>query len=70
MSLEEDPDSGREQVVALTPAGERHLVRMIERATAYVQTIVDHMDAEQIIAGIAFFEKIRDVVAINQSHDT
>ena len=40
---------------------------MIERATAYVQEIVDHMDDEQIVAGIAFFEKIRDVVAMWES---
>ena len=62
VSLEEHPDSAREQIVALTRKGERRLVEMIERATQYVQRIVDHMDDEQIIAGIAFFEKIRDVV--------
>ncbi|MEM7542825.1 MAG: hypothetical protein AAF384_14760 [Pseudomonadota bacterium] len=66
VSLEEDPNSAREQIVALTPKGERHLIEMIERATAYVQTIVDHMDSEQIIAGISFFEKIRDVVALKE----
>lgn len=62
VSLQEDPNSGREQVVTLTAKGERHLAAMIERGTAYVQWIVDQMDASQVVAGIAFFEKIRDVV--------
>ena len=60
--MHEDPNSGREKIIALTPKGKRHLADMIERATAYVQTIVDHMNDEQIVSGIAFFEKIRDVV--------
>ena len=60
--LEESPTSAREQVVTLTARGERHMAAMIERGTAYVQQIVDHMDDPQIVSGISFFEKIRDVV--------
>lgn len=62
VALEEDPRSGREKIVSLTPAGERHIAEMIARGTAYVQRIVDEMDDRQIVEGIAFFEKIRDVV--------
>lgn len=60
--LQEDPRSGREQIVTLTPKGQRHLAAMIERGTAYVQWIVDQMDESLVVDGIAFFEKIRDVV--------
>jgi DNA-binding MarR family transcriptional regulator len=62
VSLNEDPRSGREQIVTLTGKGERHLEAMIGRGTAYVQWIIDQMDERQIVEGIAFFEKIRDVV--------
>jgi len=62
VALQEDPRSGREQIVTLTPKGQRHLAAMIERGTAYVQWIVDQMDEKLVIDGIAFFEKIRDVV--------
>lgn len=62
VALEEDPRSGREKIVVLTLKGERQLAEMIERGTAYVQQIVDHMDDAQVVSGIAFFEKIRDVV--------
>ncbi|MFN2425661.1 MAG: hypothetical protein ABR587_04345 [Candidatus Binatia bacterium] len=60
--LKEDPRSGREQIVTLTVKGERHLAAMIERGTAYVQWIVNQMDDALVVDGIAFFEKIRDVV--------
>jgi DNA-binding MarR family transcriptional regulator len=62
VALQEDPRSGREQIVTLTAKGEKHLAAMIERGTAYVQWIVDQMEDRQIVEGIAFFEKIRDVV--------
>ncbi|MEM7468644.1 MAG: winged helix DNA-binding protein [Pseudomonadota bacterium] len=58
----EDPDSGREKIVSLTPKGERHLASMIERGTAYVQLIVDGLSDDQIINGIDFFERISEVV--------
>jgi DNA-binding MarR family transcriptional regulator len=62
VALQEDPRSGREQVVTLTAKGQKHLAAMIERGTAYVQWIVDQMDDRHVVEGIAFFEKIRDVV--------
>ena len=55
--LDESPDSAREQIVRLTKRGEREIASMIERGVRYVQQIVDHMDDEQIVNGIAFFEK-------------
>jgi DNA-binding MarR family transcriptional regulator len=61
--LEEDPASGREKVVFLTPRGEAHLARMIERGVAYVQRIIDDMTPEEIRQGLHFFERITAIVA-------
>ena len=60
---DEDPNSGREKVVSLTPRGERHMAAMIERGTAYVQLIVDGLSDSQIINGIDFFERITAIVS-------
>lgn len=59
---DEDPQSGREKLVSLTPRGETHLGEMIERGTAYVQLIVDGLNDAQIVNGIDFFERITAVV--------
>ena len=60
---DEDPNSGREKVVSLTPRGERHMAAMIERGTAYVQLIVDGLSDSKIINGIDFFERITAIVS-------
>lgn len=60
--LEEDPRSGREKIVRLTPRGEAHIEAMIARGTAYVQRIIDHMDAAEIVSGLAFFRSIERIV--------
>lgn len=60
--LDEDPSSGREKVVTLTPKGIAHLEAMISRGTAYVQLIVDRLDDDQIVNGLDFFARITEVV--------
>ena len=60
--LDEDPVSGREKIVTLTAAGERHLGSMIERGTAYVERIMDHMTDRQIVNGLDFFAAITAIV--------
>jgi DNA-binding MarR family transcriptional regulator len=60
--LDEDPESGREKIVTLTRAGEAHLEQMIRRGTAYVQLIVDELNANQIVNGLDFFARITEVV--------
>ncbi|MGE0485153.1 MAG: MarR family winged helix-turn-helix transcriptional regulator [Gammaproteobacteria bacterium] len=60
--LEEDPRSGREKIVRLTPRGEAHIEAMIARGTAYVQRIIDHMDDAEIVNGLAFFRSIERIV--------
>jgi len=60
--LDEDPASGREKIVTLTPDGEAHLAEMIRRGTAYVQRIVDELNDGQIVHGLDFFARITEVV--------
>ncbi len=62
VTLKEDPASGREKIVSLTPKGEAHLKRMIAQGTAYVQRIIDPMSDEEINNGLHFFERIGEVV--------
>ena len=62
VTLKEDPASGREKIVSLTPKGEAHLKRMIAQGTAYVQRIIDPMSDEEINSGLHFFERIGEVV--------
>lgn len=60
--LEEDPRSGREKIVRLTPRGEAHIEAMIARGTAYVQRIIDHMSGAEIVNGLEFFRRIERIV--------
>ncbi len=62
LRLEGNPASGREKLVILTAAGERQLQAMIGRGTAHVQRIIDEMDDAQVLAGLAFFEKITAII--------
>lgn len=54
----EDPRSGREKTVRLTPKGEKHIAAMIARATALIEEIMAEMDAGTVRDGTAFFEAI------------
>ena len=58
----EDPRSGREKIVTLTPAGEDYLVEMILRGRDYVQRIVDGLSDDQVVHGLDFFRRISAIV--------
>ena len=60
--LIEDPKSGREKIVVLTPKGEAHMKKMIAGGEAYVQRIIDHMTDEEIVRGLHFFKRISEIV--------
>jgi DNA-binding MarR family transcriptional regulator len=55
--LVEDPQSGREKLVILTPKGERFLVTMVERGREFLRPMVAQLPAEEIRAGIHFFRR-------------
>lgn len=60
--LVENPRSGREKIVVLTPKGEAHMKKMIAGGEAYVQRIIDHMTDEEIRQGLHFFKRISEIV--------
>lgn len=60
--LVEDPKSGREKIVLLTPKGEAHMKKMIAGGEAYVQRIIDHMSDEEIERGLHFFRRVSEIV--------
>lgn len=60
--LVENPKSGREKIVVLTPKGEAHMKKMIAGGEAYVQRIIDHMSDEEIERGLHFFRRISEIV--------
>jgi DNA-binding MarR family transcriptional regulator len=60
--LVENPNSGREKIVILTPKGEAHMTKMIADGEAYVQRIIDHMSDEEIRQGLHFFNRISEIV--------
>ena len=62
VQLVEDPRSGREKIVKLTPKGEVHMKKMIAGGEAYVQRIIDHMSDEEIEQGLHFFKRISEIV--------
>lgn len=62
LKLAEDPASGREQVVTLTPKGRASIAQMKARGTQYIERITAEMSDEEIVQGLKFFARIRDIV--------
>jgi len=60
---EEDPTSGREKTVRLTPKGERYLDDMIDRGTRFIELIVERLSERGQIEGLNFFQEVTDAVA-------
>jgi DNA-binding MarR family transcriptional regulator len=58
--VSEDPDSGREKRVTVTPAGRRYYKRMAENATAYIKLATDRMSVEENSMGIHMFRTISE----------
>src|SRR5262245_7606320 len=62
----EDPHSGREKQVFVTPKGERFLLNMVTRGQQFLQQIVEQIPEELVKTGIEFlgqataaFERVR-----------
>lgn len=56
--ITEDPNSGREKIVTVTPAGQRYYKRMVENASAYIKLATDRMTTEENSMGIHMFRTI------------
>lgn len=58
--ITEDPNSGREKIVTVTPAGQRYYKRMVENASAFIKLATDRMTVEENSMGIHMFRTISD----------
>ena len=58
--ISEDPESGREKLVTVTPAGQRYYKQMADNASAFVKLATDRMSVEENSMGIHMFRVISD----------
>jgi DNA-binding MarR family transcriptional regulator len=64
--LAEDPTSGREKMVILTPKGERFLAEMVEQGKQFLQPLIAQFSPEEISTGLQFFR--RGMAIVQQAH--
>ena len=55
VQVTEDPDSGREKTVSLTPEGKRFLAAMAEKGQQLLRPLLAQLSAEEIRTGIHLF---------------
>ena len=61
ITISEDPNSGREKLVTVTPAGKRYYKRMVDNATSFIKLATDRMSTEENSMGIHMFQRITDI---------
>jgi DNA-binding MarR family transcriptional regulator len=61
VQISEDPESGREKLVKLTPKGERFVAAMVENGKALIKRATDRMTQDEIDTGIHFFRIISQI---------
>jgi DNA-binding MarR family transcriptional regulator len=60
IELEEDPNSGREKLITLTPAGEKHCNEMIASACNVIKRITENFSEDENKMGIYMFMRMDD----------
>jgi DNA-binding MarR family transcriptional regulator len=63
LTILEDPASGREKIVTLTPKGERFLAEMIKNGVGHITKIVAGLTDEQIVSGMDFLARVSEIDA-------
>ncbi len=58
----ENPHSGREKQVFLTPKGERFLATMVEQGTIFLEKIVEQLTAGEVQSGIQFLSRVTTIL--------
>ena len=61
VTIQEDPNSGREKIVKMTPKGLKFLEQMIENATGLIKVLTDKLTDEEIVQGLHFFARLSDI---------
>ncbi len=62
IQMAEDPRSGREKQVWLTPKGERFVQQMVARGCQFVSGLAQNFSAEEIREVIVFFRRLTEVI--------
>ena len=63
VNIEEDPESGREKIVVLTPKGEKFVEQMYENGCNLIKLATDQMTPEEVDMGIYMFQRISEIFA-------
>jgi DNA-binding MarR family transcriptional regulator len=58
LQIMEDPRSGREKLVILTPKGEQFLLTMVEQGRQFIHRIVVRLSEEGIRGGLLFLQEV------------
>lgn len=61
ITITEDPRSGREKLIQLTPKGEKFLLHMVENGRLLIKRLTDAMTEQEINQGIHIFRRISEV---------
>ncbi|MGH8012057.1 MAG: MarR family winged helix-turn-helix transcriptional regulator [Candidatus Binataceae bacterium] len=67
LEIVEDPSSGREKQVSLTPKGQKFLHVMVEQGHRFLQPIVERLSADEVDGGIRYLRKAVALLEIQQS---
>lgn len=59
--IEEDPLSGREKIIKLTPKGKRFIGEMMTNAEALIKTLTDELSDEEVKQGLHIFRRLSDI---------
>jgi DNA-binding MarR family transcriptional regulator len=62
IDLTEDPHSGREKQVSLTPKGERFVHTMVETGRQFIGDVARHLSPEELRHGIDFLRRVSDII--------
>ncbi len=61
VSISEDPKSGREKIIQLTPKGEKFLLQMMENGRQLIKHLTDVMTEDEINHGLHFFSRVSQI---------
>lgn len=62
LEILENPASGRERLVSLTPKGMREIDRMVERGRVFIQSMVDHLSVLEAEQGVHFLARVSNII--------
>ena len=66
VQIVEDPHSGREKQVLLTPKGEQFLTTMVREGQTFLTEIVEQLTEEELLTGIHFLRQV--TIALDRRH--